>query len=67
MTSDRLLTLAEVIARVGLKTTAIYDYMRRGVFPRRIVVGPRCVRWSEREVQAWIAAQIQRRDERRTT
>jgi prophage regulatory protein len=66
MTPDRLLTLAEVISRVGLKTTAIYGYMRRGAFPARVVLGPRCVRWSEREVQAWIAAQIQRRDERRT-
>jgi prophage regulatory protein len=66
MTPDRLLTLREVSHLVGMKTTAIYDHMQRGEFPRRVVINPRNVRWSEREVQEWIAARLAQRGERRT-
>ena len=53
---DRLMTRAEVEKRVGLKHTAIYNKMRSGEFPEPYRVGRTAVRWSEREVDAWIAA-----------
>ena len=53
---DRLLTRGEVEQRVGLSTSAIYKQMRDGRFPAPIRVGVRAVRWSESEVEAWIAA-----------
>ena len=53
--TDRLLTRRQVSERVGLGRSAIYDRMARGEFPRPIDLGPKCVRWSEREIEEWIA------------
>lgn len=54
---DRLLRLPAVMAAAGLGRTAVLDRVRAGTFPAAIKVG-RATLWSEREVQAWIAAQI---------
>ena len=53
---DRLLKRGEVEARLNLKTTALYAAMRRGAIPRPILLGPRCLRWSEQELERRIAA-----------
>lgn len=52
---DRLLLFKEVSHRVGLGRTMIYRLMRRGEFPRQYAISPNTVRWSEREIVAWIA------------
>lgn len=56
----RLLPLAEVENRVGLRKTAIYDRIARGEFPRPVMLGT-TARWVESEVEAWIAALIEQR------
>ena len=53
---DRLLTRAEVERRTGLGRSTLYRLMTEGKFPRPLRVGRRAVRWSEREVEAWIAS-----------
>ena len=53
-TSTRLLRLPEVMARVGLKRSAIYQRMSEGRFPRSRSLGPKCVVWVEAEIEAWI-------------
>ena len=52
---DKLLTRAEVESRVGLKRSSIYREMRAGRFPLPLKIGARAVRWSEREIEAWLA------------
>jgi prophage regulatory protein len=59
--SERLLTRAEVEARVGLKRSAIYERMDTSAFPKPVRVGAG-VRWVESEIAAWIAARIAERD-----
>ena len=54
-TQDRLLRRVEVERRLGVKTTALYAGMRRGTIPQPIVLGPRCIRWSERQLDQRIA------------
>jgi prophage regulatory protein len=56
--SDRLLRLPEVQRLTGLRRSAIYEQMQRGIFPRSIKAGPRAAAWSEAAVQAWIARRI---------
>ena len=51
---DRLIRLPEVMARVGLRRTAIYQRMREGRFPGSRSLGPRCTVWLEAEIDAWI-------------
>lgn len=53
---DRLLKLADVMAKVGLGSTWIYKRMDTGEFPRPIKFGERCVRWRESDINAWIDA-----------
>jgi len=43
-----------VIARVGLKRSAIYQRMSDGRFPKSRSLGPKCAVWVEREIEEWI-------------
>lgn len=51
--ADRLLSLDEVKSVTNRGKTMIYRMMRAGDFPQRCAAG-----WSEREVQAWVQAQL---------
>lgn len=50
----RLLRLPEVMARVGMKRSAIYQRMSEGRFPKSRSLGPKCVVWVEAEIDAWV-------------
>lgn len=50
----RLLRLPEVMDRVGLRRSAIYQRMTEGRFPKCRSLGPKCSVWVEAEVNAWI-------------
>jgi prophage regulatory protein len=50
----RLLRLPEVIDRVGLRRSAIYQRMSEGRFPKCHSLGPKCSVWVEAEINAWI-------------
>jgi len=54
-TPRRLLRLPEVISRVGLKRSSIYQRMSDGRFPKSRSLGSKCVVWVEAEIDAWIA------------
>ncbi|WP_066559996.1 helix-turn-helix transcriptional regulator [Croceicoccus bisphenolivorans] len=51
---QRLLRLPEVMHRVGLKRSAIYQRMSEGRFPKSRSLGPKCAVWVESEVEEWI-------------
>ena len=55
--SEKLIRLPKVKEMVGLGTTAIYDKMKNGDFPKQVKLG-RLSGWVESEVQAWISKQI---------
>ncbi|MGJ7484433.1 helix-turn-helix transcriptional regulator [Variovorax sp. LT2P21] len=55
---DRLLRLPDVERLTGLRRSAIYEQMQRGVFPRSVKAGRRAATWPESAVQAWIADRI---------
>jgi len=52
--APRLIRLPEVMARVGLKRSAIYQRMSEGRFPKSRSLGPKCAVWVEREIEEWI-------------
>ncbi len=56
--NQRLIRLPQVKAMVGLGRSSIYDWIKRGEFPKPIKVG-RLSGWIEREVQEWIDERIQ--------
>ena len=56
--ADRLLCLDEVKAIAGLGKSMIYRKMRDRTFPMACKAGGGSTRWSEREVQEWVNAQL---------
>ena len=51
---QRFLRLPEVMRRVGLKRSAIYQRMSEGRFPRSRSLGVKCAVWVESEIDEWI-------------
>ncbi|GGD77027.1 helix-turn-helix transcriptional regulator [Croceicoccus mobilis] len=52
---QRLLRLPEVMHRVGLKRSAIYQRMSEGRFPKSRSLGLKCAVWVESEVEEWVS------------
>ena len=50
----RLLRLPEVMNRVGLRRSAIYQRMSEGRFPKCRTLGAKCSVWVEAEINEWI-------------
>ena len=50
----RLLRLPEVMSRVGLRRSAIYQRMSEGRFPKCRALGAKCSVWVEAEINDWI-------------
>lgn len=51
----RTIRRPELRAIVPLADSTIYEMERRGDFPRRFALSPRCVVWDLAEVEAWLA------------
>lgn len=51
---DSLLRLPDVIARVGLARSTIYDMIAKGGFPAPVKLGGRAVAWRASAIAAWI-------------
>ena len=54
-TYDRMLKIGEVLELAGLSKPSVYRRMKDSDFPQPKAMGPRAVRWSEREVQQWLS------------
>ena len=59
--TDRLLRLSEVQRLTGLRRSALYEQIQRGVFPRPVKTGRRLSCWSETAIQTWIADRLEGR------
>ena len=59
----RLIKLDTVIEITTLSVPTIYRLMKKGQFPRQIMVSERSARWSESEVLEYINEKLQLREE----
>lgn len=50
----RLIRLPEVLNRVGLSRSTVYNRVSTGSFPAPIKLGEKSVAWLEADVDAWI-------------
>lgn len=57
MTENALMPISAVCAATGYKKPTIYEWMRKGKFPRPVKNG-RSVRWPSSEIDAWIKDKI---------
>ena len=60
---DRLLTARDVIARVAIGRTRLYEMISRGEFPAPLKLG-KSSRWKASAVDEWIAALGATQDDR---
>jgi prophage regulatory protein len=60
----KILRLAQVEAKTGLKHSAIYERIADGNFPKPIPLGKQARGFLESEVDAWIRTQAAKRDSR---
>jgi len=63
----RFLRLPDVKNRTALSRSSIYAKIKHGIFPKHINLGPRSVGWLESEVNEWIAARINARQQGETS
>ena len=60
--SLRLISRAELLTIIPYTPQHILRLEKRGLFPRRIQVGPNRVAWLLSEIEAWVAARICERE-----
>lgn len=60
----RLIRRPEVLSRVGLSSSTLYEMIAAGDFPAPIPIGRQAVGFLESEVEAWIKNRIEQRDSR---
>ena len=63
MDYPRLIKLDTVIEITTLSIPTIYRLMKKGQFPKQIMVSERSARWSESEVLEYINEKLQLREE----
>lgn len=62
--APRLIRRPEVLERVGLSSSTLYEMTAAGEFPAPIPIGRQAVAWLDSEVDAWIKERIELRDSR---
>ena len=56
--TKRFIRRPELVAKVGLCATTIFNLERAGKFPKHILLTPRVAVWDETEVDAWMRDQM---------
>jgi prophage regulatory protein len=57
-----ILRRKQVEKRTGLSRSTIYLRIQEGTFPRPINIGARAVGWLENEIDEWLAARLEIRN-----
>ena len=50
----RLIRVPEVLRKVGFSRTTMYELIKEGRFPDKVIIGARSVAVVESEIDAWI-------------
>lgn len=59
----KIIRLKEVTESTGLSRSSVYKFIAENRFPKSVSLGARSVGWIESEVQDWITARVEQRDE----
>jgi len=57
-----IMKLQDIIKVTGLSRSTIYKLMSEGDFPKQVSLGYRSVGWVSTEIDDWIIARIEARD-----
>lgn len=56
--ATRFLRIKEVLHRTGMGKSTLYYLEKKGEFPKRFLITPRCAVWDEDQVDKWMEARI---------
>lgn len=60
--AERFISVKQVLDRVCLCKTELYERIKAGTFPRSVALGPHKVVFLESQVDAWMQAQVEAAD-----
>lgn len=63
----KIIRLKKVLERTGLGRSTVYKKMANGTFPISVSLGGKSRGWVEEEVEAWIRACVEARDQLATS
>ena len=49
----KFLRLPDLLSRLGVSRSWVYDQIRNGNFPKPLQIGPRSVAWLESDIEDW--------------
>jgi len=58
MQNHQFLRREQVLAKLGISKTTLYNLERAGRFPAHFMLTPRCAVWRAEEVEAWMVKRI---------
>ena len=58
LNAPTILRRHQVQQRTGLSRSTLYQYIKDGVFPASVQLGPRAVGWLESDISDWITARV---------
>lgn len=58
MTEQKILRIADVEIRTGIKRSTIYLKIARREFPKQVSLGPRAKGWLAEEIDEWIDGRV---------
>lgn len=56
--AESFIRLPEVMAKVQLGKTTIYDMIKRGEFPRQVRISRKKALWDLNQVEAWMKEKV---------
>lgn len=59
----KILRLVGVLDCVGMSKSSWYDWVRRGLAPAPVKLGPRAVGWRTEDIEAWLASRESARND----
>lgn len=60
----RLIRFKEVEHIAGLSRSSIYEFMKKGNFPKSFSIGERAIAWREDEIEEWVQDKIECRNDK---
>lgn len=58
----KLLKRPEVLDRIGIRSTKLYQMVRSGQFPKPVRLSSKAHAWPEHEIDEWIQARMAERE-----
>lgn len=57
---NAIIRLPQVVEKIQVPKSTLYKWMKKGLFPKPVVLGIRSVGWRSSDVSAWLLARQSR-------